>query len=85
MNQKNITAGLILTLLGAILLLRNFDLLNINWSVIIKFWPLLLIYAGLSILYTHKKGWLVPLAMLLITITSVLLYILFKEQSFMML
>jgi hypothetical protein len=82
MNQKNLTAGLILTLLGGILLLRNFDLLNLNWSVIIKFWPLLLIYAGLSILYTNKKGWLVPLAMLFITLMAVLLYYLFKEPRF---
>jgi hypothetical protein len=81
MKNQNFTAGLILSILGVILLLRNFDLLDIDWGVIIKFWPLLLIYAGLATLYGNKKTWMVPLAMLMITILAVLLYFIFKEEG----
>jgi hypothetical protein len=81
MKNQNFTAGLILTILGAILLLRNFDLLDLDWEIIIKFWPLLLIYAGLATLYGNRKTWLVPLAMLMITIMAVLLYFIFKDQG----
>lgn len=79
MKNQNFTAGLILTLLGALLLLRNFDMLDLDWEVLFKFWPLLLIYAGLAIIYGNKKTWLVPLAMLGITILAILIYYTFKE------
>lgn len=79
MKNQNFTAGLILLLLGAILLLRNFDLLEVDWDVVLKFWPLLLIYAGLAIIYGNKKTWLVPVAMLGITILSVVIYLAFKD------
>jgi hypothetical protein len=81
MKNQNFTAGLILTILGSILLLRNFDLLNLDWDEIIKFWPLLLIYAGLATLYGNKKTWLVPLAMIGITLLSIMLYMLFRENG----
>lgn len=81
MKNQNFTAGLILTLLGIILLLRNFDYLDIDWEVILKFWPLLLIYAGLATIYGNRKTWMVPVAMVLITILSVLLYLAFKDAS----
>ena len=79
MKNQNFTAGLILTILGAILLLRNFDLLNLDWEVLFKFWPLLLIYAGLATIYGNKKTWLVPLTMIGVTAVAVILYLLFKD------
>lgn len=81
MKNQNFTAGLLLSILGVVLLLRNFDLLDINWNVIIKFWPLLLIYLGLATIYGNKKTWVVPIAMLFITLVSIVLYWLFKETS----
>jgi len=81
MKNQNFTGGLILTLLGVILLLRNYGLLDLDWEVILKFWPLLLIYAGLATIYGNRKTWMVPLAMLLITILAVLLYLIFNEQG----
>jgi hypothetical protein len=74
MKNQNFTAGLLLSILGVVLLLRNFDLLNINWNVVLKFWPLLLIYLGLATLYGNKKTWVVPIAMLFITLVSIVLY-----------
>jgi hypothetical protein len=81
MKNQNFTAGLLLSILGVVLLLRNFDLLNINWNVVLKFWPLLLIYLGLATLYGNKKTWVVPIAMLFITLVSIALYWLFKESG----
>lgn len=81
MKNQNFTAGLLLSILGVVLLLRNFDLLNINWNVVLKFWPLLLIYLGLATLYGNKKTWVVPIAMLFITLVSIVLYWLFKESA----
>ncbi len=81
MKNQNFTAGLILTLLGGILLLRNFDLLNFNFDELIKFWPLLLIYAGLATIYGNKKTWLVPLAMVGITVLAIILYFAFRDYG----
>jgi hypothetical protein len=81
MKNQNFTVGLIFTILGIILLLRNFDMLNIDWDVILKFWPLLLIYAGLATIYGNRKTWLVPLAMVLITVLAVMIYFIFKDQG----
>lgn len=81
MKNQNFTAGLILTILGAILLLRNFDLFDVDWDVLFKFWPLLLIYAGLAIIYGNKKTWMVPIAMIGITVLAVLLYFAFKDTT----
>ena len=81
MKNQNFTAGLLLSILGVVLLLRNFNLLNINWNVVLKFWPLLLIYLGLATLYGNKKTWVVPIAMLFITLVSIALYWLFKESG----
>jgi len=81
MKNQNFTAGLVLTILGAMLLLRNFDLLNFDWDVLFKFWPLLLIYAGLAIIYGNKKTWLVPIAMLGITVLAILVYYIFQQTT----
>jgi hypothetical protein len=70
-----------LTILGAVLLLRNFDLLNLDWEVMFKFWPLLLIYAGLGTIYSNKKTWLVPIAMIGVTILAILIYNIFKDAG----
>ncbi len=79
MKNQNFTAGLILTILGGVLLLRNFNLLDFDWEVLYKFWPLLLIYAGLATIYGNKKTWLVPVAMIGITLLAILLYFAFKD------
>lgn len=81
MKNQNFTAGLILTILGGVLLLRNFDLLDFNWDEMFKFWPLLLIYAGLATIYGNKKTWLVPLAMAGITLLAVILYFAFRDYG----
>lgn len=79
MKNQNFTAGLMLTILGVILLMRNFDLLDLDWEVLFKFWPLLLIYAGLATIYGNKKTWLIPIAMVAVTVLAIILYYVFKD------
>jgi len=81
MKNQNFTAGLMLTILGSILLLRNFDLLDLDWEVLFKFWPLLLIYAGLATIYGNKKTWLIPIAMITVTVVAINLYYVFKDNA----
>lgn len=81
MKNKNFTAGIILSVLGILLLLKNFDLMNLDWDTIFKFWPLLLIYAGLASIYSNKKTWLIPLAMGVITIIAIILWLGFKDSG----
>lgn len=81
MKNQNFTAGLILTILGIVLLLHNFNMLNLEWDNIIKFWPLLLIYAGLATLYGNKKTYLVPIAMVAITIIAIIIFFIFQDYS----
>ena len=80
MKNQNFTAGLMLTILGLILLMRNFDLLDLDWEVLFKFWPLLLIYAGLATIYGNKKTWLIPIAMIAVTVLAIILYYVFKDN-----
>jgi hypothetical protein len=79
MKNPNNTLGLILVVAGALLLLNNFDLLQINVRELIKFWPLLLVYSGLVLLAGNKKGWAVSLSMVAITIIFVIVYFVFKN------
>lgn len=79
MKNPNNTLGFILILAGALLLLNNFDLLQINIREMIKFWPLLLVYSGLVLLAGNKKGYAVSLAMVAITVIFIIVYFIFKD------
>ena len=80
-KNPNIILGLILVVAGGLILLNNFDLLYINIRELIKFWPLLLVYAGLMLLSGNKRGWAVSLTMVSITILFVIVYFLFRDQG----
>jgi hypothetical protein len=68
-----------LVIAGALLLLNNFDLLQINIREMIKFWPLLLVYSGLVLLAGSKKGYAVSLAMVSITVIFIIVYFVFRD------
>ena len=54
MKRSSLTWGGVLILLGALFLLDNLDIININiWGL---FWPLLLIWIGVQILLRPKWG-----------------------------
>ncbi len=51
-HQRGIFGGILLIGIGIVLLLNNFGLLSWNiWSVLWRFWPLILIMGGLETLF----------------------------------
>jgi hypothetical protein len=54
-NSKGIFWGGLLVLLGVFWLLRNMGLLHIDWQEVTRFWPVLLILAGLSLLVSGRE------------------------------
>ncbi len=79
MKNPNNTLGFILIVAGALLLLNNFDMLQINIREMIKFWPLLLVYSGLVLLAGNKKGYAVSLSMVAITVIFIIVYFIFRD------
>ena len=74
MYSKYISWGLFWVVVGALLILRNFDLLcfEINWDLIFRFWPVLLIFAGINSLIrgtsNNRFHWLTPVLMILLIV-----------------
>ena len=57
MNRKNIGFGLFLVLFGAIILLKNIGLLNINFHAGFEvMWPFILIGFGIGFIFKEKRG-----------------------------
>ena len=54
-NSRGIYWGALLIILGAVWLLRSLDLLHIDWSYILPYWPVLLILAGVILLVGRKE------------------------------
>jgi hypothetical protein len=66
MSLAQFLKGLVIILIGIILLLNNFNILN--WSVwinILRLWPILLISLGLSLIFRKRLSWLAPLIILI--------------------
>lgn len=66
MSLTQFLKGLVIILIGVILLLNNFNILN--WSVwinILRLWPILLISLGLSLIFRKRLSWLAPLIILI--------------------
>lgn len=54
-NSGNLFWGLLLTLIGTLFLLSNFNLVEIDLTRLFKLWPVLIIFAGISLL--SLRGW----------------------------
>ena len=55
-NSRGIVWGGLLVLLGTFWLLRNMNLIDIQWSSILPYWPALLIVAGIVLLVTRRDS-----------------------------
>jgi len=51
-NSRGIVWGGLLIIFGILWLLRNMNLLNVNWDEVLPYWPVLLIIAGALLLAT---------------------------------
>ena len=66
MRLTRFLKGLVIILVGAILLLNNLNILEwAVWPNILKFWPLLLISVGISLIFRKRLSWLGPMVILL--------------------
>lgn len=54
-NSRGIVWGGLLIIFGMLWLLRNMNLLNVNWDEVLPYWPVLLIIAGALLLATGNK------------------------------
>ncbi|MGB9591266.1 MAG: LiaI-LiaF-like domain-containing protein [Candidatus Kryptoniota bacterium] len=70
MRASRIFVGVLLMLLGLGLALANFGYLQLNWHMILKFWPLLLVLAGISFLIPQPR-----LRWIIVGITGLLIMI----------
>lgn len=55
MKVSRIFAGALIILLGGALFLSNFDVVNLDWHFIFRLWPILLVFAGISVLVSNSK------------------------------
>jgi len=56
MKTERIIWGIVLLFLGGILLLQNFNVINFEWSVIWRFWPVILILIGANMLLSNSRS-----------------------------
>jgi hypothetical protein len=73
--------GIFLLFLGTVLLLQTLDVLPWTlWNTLWRFWPVLLINSGLSILLRRYNVWLVSLVLLALLLGSLGLAIQLEEK-----
>ena len=64
------TGGIFLVFIGVVLLLQSLDVLPwALWDTLWRFWPVLLIISGLSMLFGRYNVWLVSLLLLALLFT----------------
>lgn len=68
MKTERIIWGIVLLFLGGILLLQNFNVINFEWSVIWRFWPVILILIGANMLFSNSSSAVGGVVSVLITI-----------------
>jgi hypothetical protein len=54
MNKEKVTWGLTLFGIGLILLLNNLDVIDFQWRVIFRLWPLFIIIVGVNLLFSKS-------------------------------
>ena len=68
MKAKHLFWGFLFITIGLLVLLNNFESINLDWITIWKFWPAALILLGISLLTRHEivKGFLVSLTAIML-------------------
>jgi lia operon protein LiaF len=54
-KKESLFWGFIILVLGVLFLMKNFGLEIDVWHLIVKYWPLILIYIGLKNIYLFTK------------------------------
>jgi hypothetical protein len=76
MENKNFLIGVLLVAIGVLFLLSNFGILTAEiWPLLIKFWPVVLICAGLlTVDQSGKWGMYISLALVIAVLVGVVYY-----------
>ncbi len=79
-NRSQIVTGTILIGIGLIFLLQTMGIIyHLNWRLVFHYWPVLLIFIGLNILFKKTKlWWIVPILIIL----AFLALIIVQQPSF---
>ncbi|OKS87867.1 LiaI-LiaF-like domain-containing protein [Mucilaginibacter polytrichastri] len=56
MRRDRLTPGVILVLIGAVVLLRNFGYLHFHWSNILHLWPIFLVIGGVNLIFANNRS-----------------------------
>lgn len=72
MKNKNLFLGIVLLCVGIISLLTTLDVFEFRWSIVLRLWPMLLVFAGIMVL--PVKDGLKTVLMLVALAIGVLLY-----------
>ena len=70
MKTEKIIWGIILVFVGGVLLLQNFEVINFNWGVIFRFWPLILIIIGANLVFSPSQSSTGAVIAVLITVLA---------------
>jgi hypothetical protein len=55
MRNDRLIPGMILVIIGALFLLNNFNVIDFDWSTFIHLWPVVLIIAGVNLVFAHNR------------------------------
>ncbi len=70
MKTEKIIWGLILVFIGGILLLQNFGVIDFQWLVIWRFWPLILILIGANMLFSRENSRMGAIISVILTVAA---------------
>jgi hypothetical protein len=76
MKNDRLIPGTILVIIGILFLLSNFNVIDFDWLTFLSLWPILLIMAGVNLVFAHNRtGWATTLKIaVLIVGMSILIY-----------
>lgn len=79
MKSRNLFLGIIILFIGVVSLLAALDIFDFSWRIAWRLWPILFIFAGISIL--PVKEWLKAVLLVLTLALGVVLYQHEAEES----
>lgn len=74
-NVSKIFWGLLFIVIGALVLLANFDIITVDWGNIWRLWPILIISCGLSILSFRNLIWRLASILLVIMTMGLIVFV----------
>ena len=80
MNTKNIFSGIFFITLGTLWILKSLEFIAFSWLDVLRLWPVIFIFIGISII--PIKDWIkLVLQILMLALTISLLFLSYSENS----